>query len=173
MNVDIDAMDKQYTAYLDTHMGNVQKAGQRFLEQTEGNILFIPLRDTIINNLKYHDMSKYEKLEWVPYRDYFYGDDQESKTINDNFDLAWNLHQKRNPHHWQYWVLIKDSGRMVALDIPMIFIIEMLCDWHSFSAQNKESTAKAFYEENKHKMILSDNTRSIIDTLLGYFSEPL
>lgn len=30
--------------------------------------------------------------------------------VKEAFDLAWLKHQKRNPHHWQYWLLINDSS---------------------------------------------------------------
>lgn len=49
----------------------------------------------------------------------------------------------------------------------------MLCDWHSFSAKEKDSTAYAWYKENGPKMILSDNTRKLIDKYINYFKQPL
>ena len=166
-------MEIAYNEYLTTHIKNVQNAAYQFFEQTEGNIMFLPVKPTLMNLVRSHDRSKYEKDEWIPYRDYFYGDDRVSTPVNDKFDFAWNLHQKRNPHHWQYWVLIKDSGEVIAQDIPIEYVLEMLCDWHSFSVKDKLSTAKVWYEENKEKMILSDKTRSLIDTLLVYFSDPI
>lgn len=71
-----------------------------------------------------HDWSKFRPSEWGPYVEYFYGskpDPTEDELINllreltrdgceANFNVAWNHHQKRNPHHWQYWLLIEDSG---------------------------------------------------------------
>lgn len=166
-------MENQYNDYLTNHIRNVQKSAYQFFERTEGNLVFLPIKTSLMNLVRQHDKSKYEKDEWVPYRDYFYGGDQESKSINDRFDFAWNLHQKRNPHHWQYWVLVKDSGDIIPQDIPIEYVLEMLCDWHSFSAKDKLSTAKFWYNENKGKMILSDKTRSLIDTLLVYFSNPI
>jgi hypothetical protein len=50
-------------------------------------------------------------------------------SVKRKFDSAWNIHQKRNKHHWQYWVLIMDNGSIEALDIPEKYIKEMLCDW--------------------------------------------
>ena len=34
-----------------------------------------------------------------------------------SFDSAWLLHQKRNAHHWQYWVLLEDEGNTKALEM--------------------------------------------------------
>ena len=142
-------MEIAYNEYLTEHIKNVQKSAYQFFEQTEGNIMFLPVKTTLMNLVRSHDRSKYEKDEWIPYRDYFYGDDRVSTPVNDKFDFAWNLHQKRNPHHGQYWVLIKDSGEVIPQDIPLEYVLEMLCDWHSFSAKNKLSTAKFWYKENK------------------------
>lgn len=78
-----------------------------------------------------HDWSKFLPSEWFPYVEYFYGGKKEivpnvkvftedgklipkTKTPDDvqlAFDLAWNHHQKRNSHHWQYWLLHPDKPR--------------------------------------------------------------
>ncbi len=51
-----------------------------------------------------HDWTKFLPSEWSPYVEYFYGDGGKGA-----FDVAWNHHQKRNPHHWQYWLLREDN----------------------------------------------------------------
>lgn len=51
-----------------------------------------------------HDWSKFLPSEWFSYVGYFYGEKDEAA-----FDLAWLLHQKRNPHHWQWWVMNEDN----------------------------------------------------------------
>lgn len=72
-----------------------------------------------------HDWSKFLPSEWGPYVANFYGEkptDEEvhrlmhlsifikSKAeIKADFDRAWNHHQKRQPHHWQYWLLTTDQ----------------------------------------------------------------
>jgi hypothetical protein len=76
-----------------------------------------------------HDLSKFTPAEWFPYVRYFYGtkeatgrklwdgvgqfvDEMEvPKKVQDDFDLAWNHHQKRNSHHWQYYLLSPDNPR--------------------------------------------------------------
>lgn len=54
-----------------------------------------------------HDWSKFLPSEWLPYARYFYG--KPGEAGRQEFDLAWLLHQKRNPHHWQFWVLLEDN----------------------------------------------------------------
>lgn len=83
--------------------------------------LGIPLRGLL------HDLSKLLPSEFFPYAHYFYGTwIKESEWHGDKrnyvpwkytemgvkeaFDLAWLKHQKRNKHHWQYWLLVMDSS---------------------------------------------------------------
>jgi len=78
-----------------------------------------------------HDMSKFRPSEFFPYARHFYNPDGSSKPDENDpdFDRAWLLHQKRNPHHWQYWILIQDNGKAYNLAIPDGPLIEMICDW--------------------------------------------
>ncbi len=59
-----------------------------------------------------HDWDKFLPDEWFPYARCFYKPDG-SKQYDPSpaFDWAWNLHQKRNKHHWQFWLLIPDQSR--------------------------------------------------------------
>lgn len=52
-----------------------------------------------------HDWSKFLPDEFIPYANFFYGD---KKVWKDRFNLAWNKHQKRHDHHWQFWMLVED-----------------------------------------------------------------
>ena len=69
-----------------------------------------------------HDNSKFRPSEWFPYVNFFYGTGPDAgitrhrdktgyykphDTGNAAFDWAWFLHQKRNKHHWQYWVQVR------------------------------------------------------------------
>ncbi len=76
-----------------------------------------------------HDWSKFSLAEWRGYADYFYGrklvpsygDARNHGGLSPNqvermtaerkvaFDRAWLHHQKRNAHHWQYWLLVPDK----------------------------------------------------------------
>ncbi len=69
-----------------------------------------------------HDWSKFLPSEWIPYVHFFYGRDGQRVQRRDStgyykptdtgdaaFDFAWLLHQKRNAHHWQWWVLPEDN----------------------------------------------------------------
>lgn len=82
------------------------------------------------------------------------------------FDFAWLLHQKRNKHHWQWWLLPEDEGGVKVLPIQPKYRLEMLCDWLGASAAqghggDLESVAK-WYDQNGHKMQLHPDTRAWI-----------
>jgi hypothetical protein len=110
-----------------------------------------------------HDWSKFLPDEWLPYAEYFYGWGYNQSE----FDKAWLLHQKRSPHHWQYWVLMEDSGKTKALDMPLRYRKEMLADWRGAGmAQGKPDTA-AWYAKNKERMVLHPDTRAWIEKMLG------
>lgn len=76
-----------------------------------------------------HDNSKFLPSEFLPYAYFFYGKDREAEasrirdktgyykpqdTGNAAFDHAWFLHQKRNKHHWQYWVEVRRDFHVCA-----------------------------------------------------------
>jgi hypothetical protein len=102
-------------------------------------------------------MSKFRPSEWFAYTKTFYDDKGQSQYKPDkNFDMAWLLHQHRNPHHWQYW-LSKDNGENVVCEMPPKYVMEMVSDW---AGAGRAITGKwecsEWYEKNKHKIILTD-----------------
>lgn len=116
-----------------------------------------------------HDLSKFLPSEWFDYVDHFYdpkkvndekfayGFPLESAPwgtfVSDRFKVSWCQHQHRNPHHWQYWVLIEDSGTEFPVGIPRKYLLEMVADW---AGAGRAITGRwevgEWYEKNKHKM---------------------
>lgn len=116
----------------------------------------------------FHDWDKFLPDEWIPYAHTFYNKDG-SKTYKEypDFALAWNYHQKRNKHHWQYWILTWDRGESEALPMPELYVREMLADWIGAGrAITGESNPEKWYEDNKQKMILHPETRILIERLM-------
>ena len=126
-----------------------------------------------------HDWSKLLPSEWLPYAEFFYG--KRAKPVRDRtgyykptdtgdeaFDFAWLLHQKRNKHHWQWWVLPEDSGGLKVLDMPMRYRREMLADWYGAAqAQGKaRESVKGWYEANQGKMRLAPPVRQWLEEQL-------
>jgi hypothetical protein len=134
--------------------------------------LGVPLHQAII-----HDWVKFLPVEWLPYVWQFYGykpTENEERVafmlglgirtraqIEADFDAAWNHHQKTQPHHWQYWLLVTDSDepRLRPLPIPQRFVLEMVADWYGAGmAINGTRDVESWFLANKHKMMLEDGT---------------
>ena len=89
------------------------------------------------------------------------------KVIDEQFDYAWLLHQKRNKHHWQWWVLTEDYGIVKVLDMPLKYRLEMLADWRGAGrAQGNKMSTKEWYEANKDNMKLHPDTRMWVEDML-------
>ena len=104
-----------------------------------------------------HDLSKFLPSEWFPYAEFWYGNGK-------SLDEAWLFHQHRNKHHWQYWILREDEGKIKVLDMPLKYKKEMLCDWKGVGkGLGKGNDVRKWYSENKDKMLLHSNTRKWIE----------
>lgn len=125
--------------------------------------------------MKEHDLSKHDPQEYVAYDNYFYGNNKSFQVVND-FDYAWLRHIHFNEHHWQYFCLIQDDPDkgMKILDMPYNYILEMLCDWWSFSWR-KGNLNEIFdwYEERKNYIKLSDRTRIEVEYILDKIKKKL
>ena len=133
----------------------------------------IPLRGIL------HDLSKFLPSEFIPYARYFYGNypawnkveyepcypyKYTKEGVNDAFDYAWLLHQKRNPHHWQYWILKCDNDGTKILGMPLKVRKEMLADWIGAGiAITGKREVKEWYAKNRDNIILHPSTRVWID----------
>ena len=139
-------MSKDYDLYLNNHVDAVNKAckwifdncGKQKVKEILGG-----LGNDFNQKFTFHDSSKWMPEEYEPYDAYFYGPDGvnnengPSEEVENAFNYAWLKHIHNNPHHWQHWVLINDDptpGKESAvLEMPDRDILEMICDWLSFS----------------------------------------
>ena len=114
-----------------------------------------------------HDWHKFLPSEWFPYAGTFYNQDGSKAKYEENqwFKFAWNFHQKRAKHHWQYWLLTWDRGTTEAIDMPTKYLNEMVADWWGAGrAITGDWDARNWYEKNKDKMILSPTTRTMVES---------
>jgi Family of unknown function (DUF5662) len=126
-----------------------------------------------------HDWSKFLPSEWVPYTHFFYpngharprrdatGYYRPTDTGDAAFDFAWLLHQKRNRHHWQWYVLPEDDGGVKVLPMSVDDRTEMLCDWKGAGRALGRPDTRAWYEKNKGHIQLHPDTRVWIERELG------
>ena len=158
----------EYYKYVRSHINNVKK-GYRWLKRNLPELFARRNKLKIGLTVARHDKSKLSpNAEFKPYRDHFYGQNIKDKEAEkNNFAKAWNHHQKTNKHHWQYWVLVKGDGTYKTLDMPYENIIEMICDWWSFSwKDNNLYKIFEWYNRNKSSMILSGYTRNTVEGIL-------
>lgn len=158
-------MSKEYDSYIETHKSNVQR-GYNWL-QTNLPKLFTKYPVDNNSNILTHDQSKSEADEYEAYDAYFYG--EKTPAVEEAFRRAWLLHIHRNPHHWQYWVLINDDPGEgeVYLEMPHNYIFEMICDWWAFSWQKGNlSEIFSWYEEHSAYIKLAPKTKEIVEDIL-------
>lgn len=150
----------QYSEYLHDHISNVIKAYYWLLSHN-----LVPSDGYLMDeDLKKHDLSKYSEEELEAYDKYFYGN--KSYQVVKDFNYAWLHHIHNNPHHWQYWVLQHDDEPEEALEMPTKYIVEMICDWWSFSFKSG-NLSKIFDWYEKHKdMKLAPKTRKMVEDIL-------
>lgn len=160
-------MSIEYDNYLNEHRTNVAKGADWIARN---------LPDLLSGNEElyyqitwWHDTSKDDCEEYEAYDKYFYGD-RCTKTVEEDFNRAWLHHIHHNPHHWQYWVLINDEAEegTIALRIPRRYVLEMICDWWAFS-WSKDNLYEIFdwYEKHKGHMMLHEDTRDLVEEILG------
>lgn len=167
-----EQMKQEYEAYIKQHKTNV---GNGF----DWLIINLPElfsefdSDYIGSVVAQHDASKYDEEEFDAYAEYFYGGSK-TKEIEEAFDLAWLHHQNCNKHHWQYWILQKDSGATIPQPMPYEYIIEMICDWWSFSWKSDDLfEIFDWYKSHKSTMKLHKDTQQSVEDILDLMQEKL
>ena len=154
---------KEYKEYIDNHIKNVQKAWSIIDKATSkyklnswGQQNGCNAHMFINKFIRNHDKSKYSIEEFEGYRKKFYpvvGEDFDEEE----FQKAWEHHQKHNLHHWQ---------SMKAIDYDHVFIleytIEMICDWFAMAMQFGESH-RDYYNKNKDKIELQKWQHELIE----------
>lgn len=169
---------REYLDYLDAHIdgviGSWEEVLRPALEKCEDREILAQLNlDEIGLQVYNHDRSKYSSYEFTGYCNHWYPQDgseveHDSKKPEGDpaYDYAWSHHQHNNPHHSQYWLIVKDDGKVVPLDIPLNYICEMLCDWASFNYNDTtQDSAHEWWKKNKKKFIMSDKTVEYINRL--------
>jgi hypothetical protein len=124
-----------------------------------------------------HDLSKFGRKEWGGYVRYFFSRKDEflkgrldPTVVMSDFDSAWNHHQKVNPHHWQYWVLVTDNKAdpIRTLEIPEKYVREMLADWMGAGRGKTGSwDMEGWVAENAPNMLFHPNTADLVHDILN------
>jgi len=119
-------------------------------------------------HLIWHDWTKFLPLEMVSYACTFRAEDGTGQyKPHADFNRAWNQHEKMHKHHWQYWVLIMDTGDVVPLEMPDRHRREMLADWRGAGMALGKPDTKAWYLANRERIKLHEETRAWVEQQLG------
>lgn len=167
-------MSLTYNNYLEEHIANVGKA-YGWLKEYLPEVVEAVSGEEEWAILKLHDESKFTAEEYDAYDEYFYGKTK-SPEVEETFNHAWLHHIHNNEHHWQHHVLINDEAEegVVALDMPYRYIIEMLCDWWSFSWKTGNLyEIFDWYEKHEKRMKLSHDTRANVEYILDKIKNKL
>lgn len=137
-----------------------------------GRRIGVPLWQLIV-----HDWSKFTPAEAPHYGRQFFGDGQDPL----GFSRAWNNHQKRNKHHWEYWVMVTGHNRGgyrdgAPLPMPERYAREMVADWLGAARayEGKWPVSLAgwwWWQTNFERINLHPDTRRLaLDVATGYFA---
>lgn len=164
-------MSIQYDVYLEQHKAYVNQS-LYWLQQNIPDLFTTEYESCILNmdHINHHDLSKNSPEEYDAYDKYFYGKNR-SYDICKDFDYAWLNHIHKNPHHWQHWILFEDDpnsrNMFKALEMPKEYVIEMICDWWSFSwSSGNLNDIFDWYDQHSTIMILHPNTRKLVEDIL-------
>lgn len=126
------------------------------------NVFRVAVKRKMFLHALTHDLSKLSGSEFIPYANYFYKDDP-TKEDKLRFRMAWRHHYLNNPHHWQYWTT--RTVENIPVDMPEKHVKEMLVDWDAMGLKFNDSAAE-YYLDNKDKIIVTENTRKLIEKYL-------
>jgi hypothetical protein len=118
-----------------------------------------------------HDWSKFLPDEFIPYARYFEkprrdkrGEYDAAAAEDNDFLIAWLKHQRRSPHHWQYWILVQDEDDDKILPMSERYRKEMLADWRGAGRTYGNNDTANWYLRNKGKIQLHHDTRKWIES---------
>jgi hypothetical protein len=156
INEDLDDYQEEYKNYIIAHKERVRQFADWLVENCPEVFEGCDI-DTFYEVIDEHDESKYSEEEFEAYAQKFYNNGEE----NFEFKQAWEHHYMNNEHHPEHWF---------GEDVPLIYILEMLCDWGSFSVEKKDfrELSKYYYSEARddEEKNLSENTKTIIEEIL-------
>lgn len=154
---DLGDYQEEYKNYVIEHKERVSQFADWLKENLPDIFEGVDL-ETFDEVVAEHDESKFSEEEFEPYAQHFYGD----KNNDLEYDEAWKHHWMNNEHHPEFWL---------GEDMPFIYILEMLCDWGSFSIDKGDlhELSKYYYEQARddEEKNLSDATKEIIEDILS------
>lgn len=170
MRDEIDKKTSEYREYIQKHISLVQKAYTEYILpiQDSSDSELMEAIQKAGSNIVHHDASKYSKEEFNAYRFAYYPTSFELKEKDYDehkervIQPAWKHHYMHNEHHPLYWY--NDDRKE---DMPLEYIIEMLCDWIAMGMYFNSSTY-SWYENQAigEKSHMTEYTKGIVEEIL-------
>lgn len=161
---------RKYKEYVCNHIADVHYVYKRSLEAFQEVFPKVfenmNLHVDLVCNISDHDRSKIDKEEFEPYAAKFYPVNGEKPNENE-FKEAWLHHIHNNQHHPAHWCYV-ENGNIIILDMPDIYIIEMLCDWMAMSIHFKSTTLDYWKSESAQKLPMSEYTKSKVNEFMNW-----
>lgn len=124
-----------------------------------------------LHRLIIHDWSKFRPVEWIAYREFFYG--TRTPEVKAAFERAWLSHIHWNKHHWDHFI-IKDRGGWKALPMPDKYIREMVADWAGAGRAIKGKwDLSDWYTKTGPEMTIHPSTRIAVEFYLRELQDKL
>lgn len=156
-------MSLEYDVLLERHKANV-KNGYLWFKKYLPEVLIAGYDyDYYIDS---HDSSKTNPDEYNAVDAFLFG--SKEPDSREEYRRAQLHHRHRNPHHWEFWILYTSNTSPMMLDMEYPYIIEMICDWWSFSWDEGDLfLIFDWYEEHKHHIKMSKRTKRTVEDILS------
>lgn len=150
-------LDAEYRAYINNHILNVKRANELFgnkiaieifYNRKHSNTSIKEIMDGLKERIPVHDASKFSNEEFKPYRDKFFGNDRNSKSVENAFEKAWIHHYTINDHHPEFWTY-KLGKKIITASMSNCAFAEMLIDWIAMSMANNSSLIDWWMDSGK------------------------
>ena len=157
-------MSAKYDKLLEEHSKNVRKAFYWIRKSLPEILIDIPGVDYELRILL-HDDTKTVPSQYDAYDNWVFG--KRTAKVEEAYKYARLEHIQMNEHHWQHWIYIDSDAKLNVLDMPYECIIEMICDWWSFSwAADNLFLIFYWYDKHKDNIMMSDKTKEIVEDIL-------
>ncbi len=127
----------------------------------------------------FHDLSKYNPIEFIPGVLYYQGDrspnELERETIG--YSKAWLHHKGRNKHHYEHWNDYNTkTKRMEGIEMPTKYFVEMVCDRIAaskiyYGEDYRNDAPLKYFLGRKDGMLINENTKRELEKVLVMLAE--
>ncbi len=122
-----------------------------------------------ILRLALHDWDKFTPIEWFAYKRRFdNGNDFTLMRDDPGYQMAYHMHMRRNKHHWQWWITMRDNGELRILQMDDLSRREFLADMRGQGRTVGKPDMRAWYfAGGRDNMKVHPATRLYIDVMIG------